>query len=81
MTSTVGFSRKRKNTIQYPNIPHSESLPIPEPPKTYTLEPEIDLKDFKLQPGPSYASTDDDECFFYRFVKDKPESGPVGQWE
>ncbi|GBL75061.1 hypothetical protein AVEN_243844-1 [Araneus ventricosus] len=60
MTSTVGFSRKSKHTIQYPNIlsavrpvPHNESLPIPVAPKTYTLQPEMDLEDFEPQPGPS----------------------------
>lgn len=69
MTSTVGFSSKSKHSIQYSNIPssikpipHKESLPIPEPPKTYPLEPKIDLKDFEQQPGPSDTSTDDEEC-------------------
>jgi hypothetical protein len=68
-TFTIGFSGKSKQTTQYPNIPsairpipHNDSLPIPGPPKTYTLQPEIDLKDFELQPGPCYASTDDEEC-------------------
>ncbi|GBO32180.1 hypothetical protein AVEN_207917-1 [Araneus ventricosus] len=67
MTSTGGFSSKRKHTIQYPNIPsavrpvpHNESFPIPVPPKTYTLQPKMDLEDFEPQPGPS-TSTDDDE--------------------
>ncbi|GBN10990.1 hypothetical protein AVEN_13653-1 [Araneus ventricosus] len=68
MTSAVGFNRKSKHTIQYPNIPsvirpvlHNESLPIPvPPPQTYTLLPETDLEDFESQPGPS-TSTDDEE--------------------
>ncbi|GBM45911.1 hypothetical protein AVEN_211973-1 [Araneus ventricosus] len=67
MTSNVGFSSKSKHTIQHPNIPsavrpvpHNESLPIPEPPKTYTLQPETDLENFKPQPGPS-TSTNDEE--------------------
>jgi hypothetical protein len=70
MTSTVGLSRKSKHTIQYYNIPsalrpvpHNEALPIPVPPKTYTVEPETDMKEFEPQPGLSYDTfTDDDEC-------------------
>nr|CAH7753306.1 unnamed protein product [Callosobruchus chinensis] len=62
MTSTVGFLSKSKHTIQYPNVPsalrnvsHNDSLPIPVPPQTYTLQTE-------LQPGtPNDTSTDDEE--------------------
>ncbi|KAK4881289.1 hypothetical protein RN001_004608 [Aquatica leii] len=68
MTSTVGFSSKSKHTIQYPNIPsvlrpvhHNDTLPIPEPPNTYTLDPEIDLKDSEPQPGASNDTFNDDE--------------------
>ncbi|KAK4872941.1 hypothetical protein RN001_014970 [Aquatica leii] len=68
MTSTVGFSSKNKHTIQYPNIPsalrpvpRNDTLPIPEPLNTYTLEPEIDLKDSEPQPGASNDTFNDDE--------------------
>ncbi|GBN16426.1 hypothetical protein AVEN_126509-1 [Araneus ventricosus] len=67
MTSAVGFNRRSKHTIHYPNIPsvirpvpYNESLPIPVAPKTYTLLPEMDLEDFEPQPGLS-TSTDDEE--------------------
>jgi hypothetical protein len=40
-----GFSKKKKWTLRYPNIPsavrpvpHGEGLPFPEPPETVTLE-------------------------------------------
>lgn len=64
MTSTFGFSNKTKYKIQYPDIPsarrpvpHSEFLPIPVPPKTYTLQPETNFEDLELQPGPSNDDT------------------------
>ncbi|GBM41356.1 hypothetical protein AVEN_241505-1 [Araneus ventricosus] len=56
MTSTVGFSRKSKHTIQYPEN---------------SSAPETDLKDFEPQPGPS-ASTDDDEEYKADLVHRKP---------
>ncbi|GBN21559.1 hypothetical protein AVEN_124914-1 [Araneus ventricosus] len=37
-------------------------LANPSDPKTYTLQPETDLKDFETQPGPS-TSTYDDEVY------------------
>ncbi|KAK4879102.1 hypothetical protein RN001_007248 [Aquatica leii] len=68
MTSAVGFLSKSKRTIQYPNIPsalrpvsHNDTLPIPEPPNTYTLEAEINLKDSEPQPGASNDTFNDDE--------------------
>ncbi|KAK4872960.1 hypothetical protein RN001_014989 [Aquatica leii] len=79
MTSTVGFSSKGKHTIQYPNIPsalkpvpHNDTLPIPEPPNTYTLEPEINLKDTEPQPGASNDTFNDDEEYSADLVSRRP---------
>ncbi|KAK4880018.1 hypothetical protein RN001_008164 [Aquatica leii] len=79
MTSTVGFSNKSKHTIKYPNIPsalrpvpHNDTLPLPEPPKTYSLEPEIDLKDSEPQPGASNDTFNDDEEYSADLVSRQP---------
>ncbi|KAK4880623.1 hypothetical protein RN001_008769 [Aquatica leii] len=79
MTSTVGFSSKSKHTIQNPNIPsalrpvcHNDTLPIPEPPNTYTLEPEIDLKDSEPPPGASNDTFNDDEGYSADLVSREP---------
>jgi len=46
------MNRKKKQRIDYPNIPsasrpvpHREDLPIPEPPKEYTLNSEMEEED------------------------------------
>ncbi|KAK4882047.1 hypothetical protein RN001_005366 [Aquatica leii] len=79
MTSTVGFSSKSKLTIEYPNIPsalrlvpHNDTLPIPEPLNTYTLELEIDLKDSEPQPGASNDTFNDDEEYSADLVSPQP---------
>jgi hypothetical protein len=47
-----GFSKKKKWTLRYPNIPsamrpvsHGEGLPVPEPPEIVTLESEREEDD------------------------------------
>jgi hypothetical protein len=45
MTKITGFSRFSKRKIEYPNIPsalrsvpHDDSMPVPKPPESYTLD-------------------------------------------
>jgi len=47
-----GMKRKRKQSIDYPNIPsairpvpHREDLPVPEPPEEYNLNSEMEEED------------------------------------
>jgi hypothetical protein len=58
MTPSVasGMNRKRKQSIDYPNIssairpvPHGEDLPLPEPPKEYNLNSEMKRKTRRKQ--------------------------------
>ncbi|KAK4887859.1 hypothetical protein RN001_004130 [Aquatica leii] len=53
-------------------VPHNDTLPIPEPPNTYTLEPEIDLKDSEPQPGASNDTFNDDEEYSADLVSRQP---------
>jgi hypothetical protein len=50
ITNITGFSVQSKHTIDYPNIPsaltlvpHDDSMPVPEPPKKYTLNSEPNI--------------------------------------
>ena len=47
-----GMNRKKKQRIDYPNIPsairtvpHGKDLPVPEPPKEYNLNSEVEEED------------------------------------
>jgi len=47
-----GMNRKKEQRIDYPNIPsairtvpHGEDLPVPEPPKEYNLNSELEDED------------------------------------
>jgi len=49
---TSGMNRKKKQRIDYPNIPsairpvpHGEDLPVPEPPKEYNLNLKMEEED------------------------------------
>jgi len=49
-----GMNRKKKQRIDYPNIPsairtvrHGKDLPVPEPPKEYNLNSEMEEEDTK----------------------------------
>jgi len=60
------MNRKKKKRIDYPNIPsairpvpHGEDLPVPEPPKDYTLNSEMEEED-KEKTGPHEEPTDPD---------------------
>lgn len=61
MTNIKGITSKTKRSIQYPNVPsamrpvpHDNSLPIPQPPESYTLDSESDSRSTSPEAGPSY---------------------------
>lgn len=61
MTNIKGITSKTKRSIQYPNIPsalrpvpHGNSLPVPQPPESYTLDSESDSESTSPEAGPSY---------------------------
>ena len=61
-----GMSRKKKWTVEYPNIPsalhpvpHGEELPIPVPPESYTLDSDDDHDDDQDSAGPEPSTSAD----------------------
>lgn len=67
MTNIKGITSKTKRSIQYPNIPsamrpvpHDNSLPIPQPPESYTLDSESDSGSISPEAGPSYIPSSHD---------------------
>ncbi|KAK4875189.1 hypothetical protein RN001_011611 [Aquatica leii] len=66
-----GYDRDRVCSLLSP-VPHNNTLPIPEPPNTYTLEPEFDLKDSEPQPGASNNTFNDDEEYSADLVSWQP---------
>lgn len=61
ITNIKGITSKTKRSIQYPNIPsamrpvpHDDSLPIPQPPDSYTLDSESHSGSTSPEAGPSY---------------------------
>ena len=61
-----GMSRKKKWTVEYPNIPsalrpvpHEEELPIPVPPESYTLDSDDDHDDNQDSAGPEPSTSAD----------------------
>lgn len=61
-----GMNRKKKQKIDYPNIPsairpvpHGEHLPVPEPPKDFVLNSEMEEEDTE-KTGPHREPTDQD---------------------
>ena len=68
-----GMSRKKKWTVEYPNIPsalrpvpHGEELPIPVPPESYTLDSDDDHDDDQdsVDPDPSTSADPDFELLY-----------------
>ena len=71
LTNISGFSLKSKHSIQYPNLPsalrpisHGQDLPIPTPPKVYSVDDDVidkddaymeDISDPDFQPTSSTA--------------------------
>jgi hypothetical protein len=60
------MNRKKKQIIDYPNIfsairpvPHREDLPVPESPKVYNLNSEMEEEDME-KTGPHEKPTDPD---------------------
>jgi hypothetical protein len=60
------MNRKKKRKIDYPNIPsairpvpHGEDLPVPEPPKDFILNSEMEEEDTE-KTGPRKQPTDSD---------------------
>ena len=61
-----GMNRKKKQRIDYPNIPsairpvpHGEDLPVPEPPKEFSLNLEVEEEDTeKTAPREELADPD-----------------------
>jgi hypothetical protein len=69
LTSPVASGRntKRKQNIDYPNIPsairpvpHGEDLPLPEPPKEYNLNSEMEEEDTEKTGSHEQEPTDAD---------------------
>ena len=69
LTSPVasGMNRKKKQRIYYPNIPsairpvpHGEDLPVPEPPKEYNLNSEMEEEDTEKTAPREEEPTDPD---------------------
>jgi hypothetical protein len=51
----LGFPQFSKHKIEYPNIPsalrpvpHEDSMPVPKPPETYTLESDSESEENKI---------------------------------
>jgi len=62
-----GMNRKRKQSIDYPNItsairpvPHGKDLPVPEPPKEYNLNSEMEEEDTEKTGPQEKEPTDPD---------------------
>ena len=62
-----GTNRKKKQRIGYPNIPYTirpvprgEDLPVPEPPKEYSLNSEMEEEDTEKTGPQEEESTDPD---------------------
>jgi hypothetical protein len=62
-----GMNRKKKQRIYYPNIssairlvPHGEDMPMPEPPKEYNLNSEMDEEDTEKTESHKEEPTDPD---------------------
>ena len=71
LTNISGFSLKSRHSVQYPNlpsalrlIPHGQDLPIPTPPKVYSVDDDVidkddayikDISDPDFQPTSSTA--------------------------
>ena len=61
------MNRKKKHRIDYPNIPsairpvpHGEDLPVPEPPKEYNLNSEMEKEDMEKTGPHEEEPTDPD---------------------
>jgi hypothetical protein len=55
MTKITGFSWFSKHKIEYPNIPcalrpvpHDDSMPVPKPPESYTLDSDSESEGNKI---------------------------------
>jgi hypothetical protein len=66
ITNTNGFSGKSEQKIEYPNIPSAlrpdprdDSMPVPEPPKNYTLDSETESEEGSPEAGPSTRKDQD----------------------
>jgi hypothetical protein len=76
-----GFSEKKRSAIQYPNlqsairpVPHSDELPIPNPPQEYTLHSDDDQEDSNGSVPENVAgpSTSQDSDFVCELPSKKP---------
>lgn len=66
ITKIAGFSNKNKHKIIYPNIPsalrpvpHDDSMPVPKPPDTYTLDSETTSEEASPDANASMQEDDD----------------------